>query len=875
MTQPRTTASTFVPAVALLALAGLATPIASAQQGLSVKSAGNVRLASAPTTEASAEAQASPDGPRVSVSDQNMVELHVKNEDIAGVLQLLGSASKKNIIVTKNVSGKVSADLYSASFYEALDAILHPNGFAYVEKGNFIYVYTIEELERIEKTLKRRVAKKITLNYLNGPDAAEFVKGMLSKEGEIKTTPKIEAFAIASNSPVGKDDFALAASIVVTDYEENLAAIEALLRELDTKPQQVLIEATVLQTKLTEKNAFGVDISILDDINFSDFAQLTAGPRAAADALIRGGPSAGTGFVPTDNRGIAIGSTPGGTSGPGTFKFGLISSNVGAFVRLLDEVSDTTVLANPKVLTLNRQPSRVLVGRRVAYLSTTATETSTTQTVEYLDTGVQLRVRPFVSSSGDIRLEINPSVSSAEPQELLAAGGGRVTVPDEVTQEVTTNIIVPDSMTVVIGGLFTETTTVGRSQVPGLGDLPIIGSAFKGTDNNLSRDEIIFLVTPSIVSDKSLLDQGEQANAMGDRLRAGARQSLLPFSRERMTSQLNIEAENAAREGKFDQALWKINRSLSMKPNQEQALRLRDRILGQRETWPTNSTLDGVVGDKVRDKMRSINPPAQMPRYRVPWNHAPLPMTPFNNDQKNASAPTTITPVVVPPADLATAGDQQPLFTPVTPFVMDPSQASLQPQAVQLYLSGSEFQSPQSTSSPQHMPGWEKVAPLFDEPQTTLAPGTNPSPSPTAAAGKLVLPKFNFPIDAGLTPPVQNAATGTLKNNQQQYAQQYAAPTATLAATGTNATAAQLQGGVRLVDSGTVTAAAPIHTDLTSIIASLPSVNFGSGPINVVTPTTPTTPTNPATAAKPAEPAPQIQTTTVDPASQGEPASNP
>ncbi|MCU0689241.1 MAG: hypothetical protein MUE97_05835 [Phycisphaerales bacterium] len=689
------TSNLFVLTASVLAFAaGSLNSVALAQNNaVGLSKASNLRLASANTTAEAESTMLDADGPKVKVSDQNTVDLHVKNEDLASVLQMLGSEARKNIIVTKNVSGKISADIYSATFTEALNALLHPNGFAWVEKGNFIYVYTVEELIKIEETLKKRVAKKITLSYLNAVDAAEFVKGMLSKGGEIKTTAKTEAFSIGDNAPVGKDDFALGAAIVVTDFEENIAAIEALLSELDTKPKQVLIESTVLQTKLTEANAFGVDVSILDDLNFSDFAAVTAGPRAVADAIVNGGSTATSGITPADNRGIAVGSTPGGTGGRSSFKFGLISSNIGVFVRMLDEITDTTVLANPKILTLNRQPSRVLVGRRVAYLSTTATETSSTQTVEYLDTGVQLYVRPFVSKTNDIRMEIKPQVSTADIRELRAATGV-VTVPDEVTQEVVTNIIVPDGQTVVIGGLFTETTVTGRSQVPWIGDIPIIGAAFQGKNNALNRDEIIFLVTPTIVNDNTLLAQGEQATAMGERLRAGARQSLLPFSRDRMTSQLNVEAETHARAGEFDKALWKINRSLSINPQQESAYRLRDRILGQRENWPSNSMLDGVVGDKVRDRMRQVTPPAEAPKYNRPWNHADLPMQGFENNNLNA--------MIQPGTTTGVQTFTQPIDTTVP--TTDTAQAA-------------------PAGDLQSLPGYQNVAPLFDG--STLPLATN------------------------------------------------------------------------------------------------------------------------------------------------------
>lgn len=622
-------------AVVLAMAAGGLTSVAGAEPGVGTmmaraaeaKASGGVRVA---------DARSQPkDQPKVKVTEHNTVDLHVKDEDLVSVLEMLSISAQKNIIVSKNVTGKVTMNLWGVTFYEALDALLHANGFAYVEKGSFIYVYTLDELEKLEKTFKKRVAKVVTLNFLNAPDAAEFVKGMLSKEGEIKATPKVEDFSIPANAPIGADKWALGAKLVITDYEENLKAIESLLIELDTKPAQVLIESTVLQTKLTEDNAFGVDFAIIGSVNFTDFITTAGGPRAVANSIINGG-SGATGFTPPDNSATALQSTVGGTLGPGGMKLGIISDNVGVFIRMLDEVTDTTVLANPKLLTLNRQPSRVLVGRRVAYLSTTATDTSTTQTVQYLDTGVQLFVRPFVSKTGDIRMEIKPQVSTADTKEIKAAGGGTVTVPDEVTQEVVTNIMVPDGMTVVIGGLFTETTVAGRSQIPGLGDLPIIGAAFRGQTDKTTRDEIIFLVTPTIVADKMLNDQVAQAKGVEDRLRAGVKTQLLPWSRERRTSQFNVRAEQAAREGDFNMALWLINQSLQVDPMNEDALRLRDRILGEREVWPTNSRLQGIFTNQIHEDMLKITPPSPTPAYKPPFGQGGIPMEKLEHPNQQA-----------------------------------------------------------------------------------------------------------------------------------------------------------------------------------------------------------------------------------------------
>lgn len=129
-------------------------------------------------------------------------------------------------------------------------------------------------------------------------------------------------------------------------------------------------------------------------------------------------------------------------------------------------MGDVTIISNPKLLTLNRQISSIQVGRRVGYLSTTTTDTSTQQTVEFLDTGTQLYVRPFVGNENNIRLEIQPEVSQPIIREISDGQGGVQTIPDEDTSRISTNIQVQDGQTVVLGGLFTERTTTTRPRSP-------------------------------------------------------------------------------------------------------------------------------------------------------------------------------------------------------------------------------------------------------------------------------------------------------------------------------------------------------------------------------------------------------------------------
>lgn len=537
----------------------------------------------------------------IKVDANQLVDLAVKDEDLAAVLEMLSLQSQKNIIASKDVSAKVTANFFGVTFYQAMDAILHANGFGYIEKDNFIYVYTAEQLAAIIEAGKVRMTKVINLNYINPVDAAEFVKAALSEGGQITTPGKTIAFPTSKDVPGGGNDYVGRDLIVVTDFEENIAAVEELVKRLDERPVQVEIQATIVQANLSEMNAFGVDISLLANLDFADITDI-GGPGRAADALgvnnqdkLTSPGASDLPFVPRGGSGAAANSSPGNFAGPGTFKIGFIKNDVAMFLRVLDQVTDTTVLSNPRILVLNRMASRVLVGRRVGYLNTTSTDTATTQTVEFLDTGTQLHVRPFVSDDGVIRLELKPQVSEAIVRDVRNSSGSVVTVPDEITNELTTNVIVRDGQTVVLGGLFRDKTQTTRRQVPFLGDIPILGEAFKGTDNEVERTEIIFLVTPKVVNDTALAAAGLRGLEKVDQIRAGSRENLLVFSRDKRSSQLLVEAQQLADAGDTQKALFKLQQSLAMNPVQTDALALKEKLTGQKTYWPSRSMLDEIV----------------------------------------------------------------------------------------------------------------------------------------------------------------------------------------------------------------------------------------------------------------------------------------
>ena len=147
-------------------------------------------------------------------------------------------------------------------------------------------------------------------------------------------------------------------------------------------------------------------------------------------------------------------------------------------------------------MVLNKQRTEILIGDKKGYISTTVTETSSTQTVDFLQTGVQLRLRPFVSRDGLIRMEVHPELSDGN-----VTVQGNFTLPNETVTEVTSNVMVRDGCTVVIGGLLRDQKTVSTQAVPFLGSLPYVGFLFRDQTEGTAREELIVLLTPRIVYD--------------------------------------------------------------------------------------------------------------------------------------------------------------------------------------------------------------------------------------------------------------------------------------------------------------------------------------------------------------------------------------
>ncbi len=225
--------------------------------------------------------------------------------------------------------------------------------------------------------------------------------------GSISVTPPAEEGMADDSTKDGGNKFAGGDSILVHDYVAVLDQVDQVIAEIDKKPLQVAIEAMILRVTLDDKYNFGVDFALLR--NHLLFAT-------------------GTPLANLSDFDISAGG----------LQFAYLDGSTGAFVQALETIGDTDVVASPKVMVVDKARAEILIGQQLGYVNTTITETSTAQNVQFLEVGAQLRLRPFISSDGLVRMEVHPELSTGEVK--VEQG---LTLPDKDVTQVTTNIMVP------------------------------------------------------------------------------------------------------------------------------------------------------------------------------------------------------------------------------------------------------------------------------------------------------------------------------------------------------------------------------------------------------------------------------------------------
>jgi type IV pilus assembly protein PilQ len=230
-------------------------------------------------------------------------------------------------------------------------------------------------------------------------------------------------------------------------------------------------------------------------------------------------------------------------------------------------------------------------------VSTTVTETAATQSVEFLEVGTQLRLRPYISSDGLIRLEIHPELSTGTVEV-----SENFTLPRKNVTQVTTNVMIRDGATLVIGGLLREDLNMDTSQIPLFGSLPVVGPLFRRKTDKTTRDEVIVLITPRIVWEPKFNCEGEYADCEGHQQHAIMADKMSHISRVHYGRRYRRLAKAAWVAGDAVAALRYINMSIHFNRLDRESIQLRSEIIAY-----------SGVGDRTVD--------SHLHEGLYPWEH--------------------------------------------------------------------------------------------------------------------------------------------------------------------------------------------------------------------------------------------------------------
>lgn len=407
------------------------------------------------------------------------ISLDFQDADISNVLRLLADVSGLNIVIGDDVKGKVTLKLINVPWDQALDIVLKMNNLGQVREGNIIRVATVANITkqqddeaRAKETKVRAedlVTKVIYVNYAKAEDLAEPLKKNLSPRGDITIDKRTN-------------------TMIVKDINKHVNEVVALVKTLDTRTPQVQIEARIVQADTSFAQALGIqwgvgfsnissnNISRVQGINTTSTAQPGFGAFTPDFAVNLPGSAEGLNSVP------AIG-----------FNFGRFTDNpINLDLRLsAGELNGLTkTISSPKVTTLDNVKAKIEQGESIPFQTTSQQGTQTT----FVDANLTLEVTPHITADRSIIMKVKAARNS------LGSFSGPAG-PSISKREATTEVLVKDGETTVIGGIFVDerkNTTVG---IPLLSKIPILGWLFKSESKADTKNELLIFITPKIVQD--------------------------------------------------------------------------------------------------------------------------------------------------------------------------------------------------------------------------------------------------------------------------------------------------------------------------------------------------------------------------------------
>jgi type IV pilus assembly protein PilQ len=471
------------------------------------------------------------------------VTFNFQDVPVRTVLQLIAEESNLNIVASDTVQGNVTLRLINVPWDQALDIVLQAKALDKRRSGNVVWVAPQAEIAKFEQdkedariAIENRaetVTEYIPVSYGNAEDIAKLLtdesKGNQSSGGAQggggggASSQQSRGF-LSSRGSLSFDR--RTNTLLVIDIPARVAEIRRLVAQLDKPVDQVLIEAKIVIATEDFARELGAKFGINGSRNNVAFGNNTANTTgtmnsiadansryntairdwqiANLDRAAQGQPALPPPLRPVPSiikgsnvdLGAAVGSLI--TSNPASLAFTILNAGYALDIELsaMQEEGRGEVISNPRVVTSNQREAVIKQGREIGYVTTTVSGGLVTQTVNFKDVVLELKVTPTITNDG--RVFLNMAVKKDELEEFINTANG--SVPLIAKREVNTAVLVEDGNTVVIGGVYEFSDRSQASKVPFLADLPILGNLFKKKGRGKTKAELLIFVTPKVMT---------------------------------------------------------------------------------------------------------------------------------------------------------------------------------------------------------------------------------------------------------------------------------------------------------------------------------------------------------------------------------------
>ncbi len=467
------------------------------------------------------------------VSDN--VTLDFKEADIRNVLKIISYKSGANIVTTPEVMGNVTIRLVDVPWEKALDVILKTYSFGYEKQGRIIMVAPIEKLTAQKKQevelaqVQPTVTEVFNLKYIDAQDAKKALEPQLSARGKITVLEMTgQAGWAFGGTELGKrqrteEKKARSKVLIISDVPPVLDKIREVVAQLDIMPQQVLIEARIMEVSTDTLKDIGFDWGTGSGGASSTTGAITttpAGKRSGLDTSQVGGHLLGDLITPTVFGPKEATLTTANTGLKVLFKR-LTGAQFEVILHALSEDVHSNTLSAPRIMTLNNQEATILVGTKYPILKSdtvTGTSTATSLTLDYYqDIGIQLNVVPQIGQNNYINMVIHPAVSSSTASTATSLTSASYPIID--IREAETRILMKDGETVVIGGLLKDIKSKEIIGIPFLSKIPLLGIFFRRETIDTQKVDLLIFITARIVKEDEY--SAEEITKLEERLGRG------------------------------------------------------------------------------------------------------------------------------------------------------------------------------------------------------------------------------------------------------------------------------------------------------------------------------------------------------------------